>query len=999
MPDLSSHASQMRDNSHHLRGWLSVFKGTSVCSGTISATPTTYPYTDVAITVLTGSHTVIERGAEIAIYTAGDFFKGRLRVRRAGTISSTNLPVAETAKASLPIVLGDKFVVLNEHRPRPVIPAADTTFAPDHEVYTDQNLALPPLAVTGGPICAWVDTGQTYATLDFFSSSYVVDADSAGTMTHAWTFPAGSTPTSSTSASPANVQIPAGEHWVKYVVTDSTNSKTHTRWVPVWVHNTANPPYEVEVESLNADALSGWGATFKLQEQVTLVEMPDGALVVFWIEEYIGSAIRSLGNSFEDRSNNKFVGWHASDRAEASANGKTLRIEAISALRVLSEMVGFSKALDTSSTAADWQQLDDLTDKRAIIQILKRYSTALDVCDLTFHLDATYTYPAYYVQKNTPFEQVKEIAAGIDARFVCTRTGQLQVQTRHELSEYANRDLLTTTYTFTPDDIISMTISRPARRKIDLLELKGIYYQGTGAFFSRYPGLVTGEFSQSVVYDRKIASSQTNMNIRCGMAGAWEDKVHINEGGVYTVAPQIELEVRGSYDTFDFYREWLEFDIDVSYDWRGYGFNLSRFFLLSVNVTYENGTATVRLSLQGETASPPGATYDPPSGDPASLPESDWTLPSLPGVPTAPVFVQATDNIAAITANGHIFVTSNFTNASPTWTDHNISASLQNATVQNFVVDPRSPFYQGTGPEVNGWVTNSAGVDYIEDIFSATPSISADYTYPLGTTSANGIDVNFTRAPGRFGVVVYGAAESFKRYRAATYDGSTWTEQSEVITDVNTAPAGFCAVSIDPHSTQLVYLFDTGGPLMASAGASGFPYDDPDYVEIDAMTSMGGFLYMALAQNPVRYIYYRPDAAELYRGDLLHDIALPCNPYIDADTYDIPDGAGRFVVGSPSGNANRIYATGDGPSGYALFRADDAMSPAGPTWEALSTPSNSVVFHCVLPTDPDGAGCYVWGAKAAAAPTSYVGFWNGTTLQAKTGTGFTTSRVVALVGA
>lgn len=998
MPNLGATGlATIRKNRHAVRGWLTIFKGSTIVQATVSATPSAYPVSSIDITVDSGSAANIERGTEIIVTSSTGNPKGRLRVRMSGTINSTTLAVAEVSQATVTLVAGDILYILNEHRIRPKFPAADETFAPDLLTYTDQNSAVPPLAISGGPVCQWVDFGETYATIDFDGSeSYVVDPD-GGSITHAWTFPAGSTPASSTSATPTGVQIPVGEHWIKHTVT--AGGKAWSQFIPVRVHDEDNLPYEVLVDSLSGTLQEGWTASFNLFESLGQDVAPDGALVVFWVQEIMDQEIQSLGS--KGRSTSKFVGWLKNDEATSSATDKRLKLTAISAMARLGEIYGASKVMLSDTAPADWSAIDDLGVKLAIIQILRWYTTLTEVCDLFFDI-TDYTYPRFYEQKNTPLEMARSLADGVDARIACDRNGRVEVQLRPELTPRADRNTITTTVTLSEQDILQLSIQRDHTIMVDMLECRGIRYDSDTPLFSRYPGKAPGEGTQNTVNDRLITANQTDLNKRCGLRGGWLDKVYVDLDGVKHIAPQLTLTLFGSYDVFDFYREWLILTLDDTTNWREVDLSAFRWMVQSITVEYLSGTATVTLQLQAETGAQNGVTHTPPAPPENQIPASNWTLPDFPPINSNVSFVVPTDNIVAVTEDGHLFQTTNFTASPPTWTDRDISASLSSTTVLAFAVDPRSPLYAGTGTNVNGWIVTDVGIDYVTNLFGATPSVANQYTFPSPTSSI-GIGVDYTSEPGTYAIVIF-AGPAPDNYRCAVFDGATWSD-GESLDESTTFLGGYLGISIDPHSAGLTYVFrQPNRDLMFGSHGANWNYDDDPYVNISSGTTFGVFIYMPFALNPSRYIYYNNSSNGLQRGDLAHDTTLTITPVYLGDNYGLSSVGGRPTVSSPSGNANRLFCVGNKSNNTALFLADNALDPDGPTWTLADGPFGVGVgdfprYRCCAATDPDGEGAYLWGEKnSLGGVRSAIGFWDGTQVLDKRGTTFSASVIIGIAG-
>jgi hypothetical protein len=989
MPNLGpTTLGKLRKDRHALRGWLSIFKGTSVCSGTLTFTIVDYPTSNIIVSVTAGSIANIERGAEVIITDASNNYKGRLRIRRGGTISSTILPVAEVSQAQVTLVSGDKFSVLNEHRIRPVIPSADETFSPDQQTYTDQNKIIPPMAITGGPVCAWVDPGQTYATIDFDgSASYNVDPD-GGSITHSWSFPGGGV---STSPTPTGVQIPVGEHWVKHTVT--TNSRSWTQYVPVRVHNATNPPYEVLVESLTGTLQDGWSATFNMFESLGQDVAPDGALVVFWVEEIIDKTVQSFGS--KGRSTSKFVGWLRSDTTTSNAAEKRLSLTAISSLARLGEIYGSSKAMIDSETPTSWSEIDELSVKTAIAEILRWYTTFTDVCDLAFDF-TDYPYPRFPLQKTTPPEMVRELADAADSRITCDRNGRVEVQLRPELTPRTDRGAMTTTTTIAEQDVIDLTIQREHSAVVDLLECRGLTQMGA-PFFSRYPGMAPGEGSSNTINDKLIVISQSDLNTRCGLRGAFLDKVYINTSGIKNQAPSATLGLFGAYDVFDFYREWVAFNLDETTNWRETDLTAFRWMLQSVTIEYLNGTATVTLQLQAETGAPPGQTYTPPAPDPTTIPDYTPDLPYFPSVPGQQGYMPLTDNILAITIDGHLLATTNFTDTTPVWTDTDISADIA-ADVVVMRVDPRSPCYLGTGAALNAWVMSLDGIYYIEDAESGTPTVTNQFLFPATLSSWNraGLDIDYTNDAGRFGTCVFKNGVNDQGWSTEMFDGATWNAGSQF--EDSPIDMGFYNVTIDPHLNHRVYTLGGSAihfPAITVYVGDGSP-GDPDEDYFSSPTNGFGVyissMYFQYAINPSRYLWgSRDDGGGASRLIAIDILSKTMYGGVGATIYDVPPvRKSAFVISSPSSNANKLMYAADFLGHGSIQYTENALDFYNIHWTTIGL--DVAAWNGCAMVDPDGDGAYLFGFGA-------IYFWTGgTTILDKSGTGFTASDIIGIAG-
>lgn len=608
MPNLTSNLTNIRAGGHRVQGYVSVALGQTVATGTLTATPSD-DYSTIAYTLSTGSLGVNDIDATIDFYSSGGTFKGSSRISREQTPTATSLAIRDTGSQHLKLVTGDTFTVRDERRIMPRLPSEDDTFSPDNEAYTDQTSSIAPICNSGGAIATWVDTGQTYATLNFYGDeSYTVDEDSSGTLTHSWVFPSGSTPSTSTAANPTGVQIPVGTWNVRHTVTDTSNSKTATQHVPVCVHNTANPPMKVNVEAISGAVGVGWRMDFSPlnNETVTLASIPDNATIIFWVEESNGS----YGSYYTGRSHVKFVGWLDADNCSENASDKTVTFSAIDAIGRMKKINGFGQVFLSDATPANWQEIEGLSVKRAFLHLLRNFTTATSVCDTLYTLDDL-TYPAFFIQKKSPLSQLREIVDSLDGVFTSDRRGILQVYLDLDLVPLADRSSVITTLTLQSKDIIDIEIEREHPEAIDQLDIEGIVHNSDTPLFARYPANPnTGGISDKI--DRLIITDQTSLNERGGRRGAKIERRFIDVNNINHNAFKVSLTLRGSYDVFDLYKEY----VGLSYtNFRGVDLSAFSYVIDNIAIDYVDGTAETSLDLHVATNGNAASTYTPPTPD------------------------------------------------------------------------------------------------------------------------------------------------------------------------------------------------------------------------------------------------------------------------------------------------------------------------------------------------------------------------------------------------
>jgi hypothetical protein len=590
---------------YHFRGYLSVIGEAVVIEGEISAV-LAYPTLELIYTLTSGSTSNVKQDMEIEVYSAAGALKGRLRVAP-GTVTSTSLPVNEFSRGRLELEIGDTFRVLNSYRVRDRLIANTAAFDRDSRVaFTEQFFNNAPLANAGGLWCGWA-ADATAIPFDA-SGSQNIDPDSSGTFTCFWAFGASASPTASTSQTPTvNFSSAAGGTYVvQLTVSDSDNTKSSVKHVPVRIHTDADPPLDVTEVQLTGDVTQGWRATFTMASDVLLDDVPDGAQIVYWEEEYYDETKASYGSSAAGRSHMKFVGYFLRDSIQIDYEQGILTFEAASPLEILRQIPGFSQAFLSSPSPTSWQQIKTLTINRVLIELLRWNTTVLVQHDLILP-SVTQPYPELFLQAQTPAEQAQELASALDCVVTCDRLGRIRVRRLQDMVETADREDLPVTMTLTPDEILSIDLTREHRYIYSQLDGRGFSTTGS-PLFSRAPGEAPSEAPQKTEVERLIVTSQDDLNARTGRRYALENHL-LN----FQPAPEgIPIVLPDSFDVFDpSYEDWIVLE-GVESPREG---TLSNYRCtlqsVNVNINAEDGTKDVQLTVNRETDGPPGATVIP----------------------------------------------------------------------------------------------------------------------------------------------------------------------------------------------------------------------------------------------------------------------------------------------------------------------------------------------------------------------------------------------------
>lgn len=436
MPSQASNLTALRKDGHKLRGYGTFFVGAAVWEATVDTTPADGALT-LTVTTVSGAYTAARGGFRVDVFTSGGAYKGRTRLRFNATHSATAMRIREHSQGTVKIEAGDTVRVYAEQRLTDKLVAANETFAPEHETYSAQNSNPGPIACSGGP---WAGDSTMLPIQMTGDTSDWVDPDSNGPLTHLWTLPSGLSFYTGSADTDANPQITgdSGSYLVEHTVTDADNSVSTTQFVPVIIDD---DPYDIFIESLEMDEQSGVSASVRFKDAISVEDVPDGSLFIFWVKETINGTRQSFGAASPGRSHIKLVGYLRRDTSEGDASDDNLTFEIISPLARLAELVGYSKVMTNTASPDAWSEIKTLGIERAMRLLLLHYSNLVEAgFDLITHAswsDATYS--QLFLNKSTPFGQVSELADSRDGRFVCDRTGRFEFQRRLDLLPSADR--------------------------------------------------------------------------------------------------------------------------------------------------------------------------------------------------------------------------------------------------------------------------------------------------------------------------------------------------------------------------------------------------------------------------------------------------------------------------------------------------------------------------------------------------------------------------------
>lgn len=859
MPDNSANRTAMRAAGHSIRCYASFIAPSPIATGTLTNTPA-YPMGGVTpyinTTYVTGAYTDVAFGMEVAFFsTATGAFKGRTHIRYGGTINALNIPVREFSQATLDLIAGDTFKVYNEYRLHDKLVAAQSDFPPDMQFYAtlDPGDEPEPVANSGGDWAGMVDnygtsTELTYATVTMTGSTSFTVYPTGGSMTHLWTLPTGVTfapGSASTDASPT-LRATVGTYVITHEVTDVASGRARKSHPSIRVHDGSSLPHRVLITTYEGSAENGWNWEVEIVAgAVDFTTIPDGCKVILWGRERLNGSWQSFRNASPGRSHILGVGYVARDTSNGSGEDGVHRVsfEVISPLERLRQIKSYSKVMLEDANPDSWSEITSLGVLRGILQILQFYTmwceAGFDTIVDSALLDERY--PALFVDANNFFDQMMELARAIDARLIVDRSGRLSLHTHPAYIPLANRAAVTVALTLADADILDYEWTRDHFPKVTQMKVSGISGGATGntEVFALYPGKAAGEGIDAPEIARLILDAtdpQDDINERAGRYGALADMVFYDEDGIKHQAFDLNLTLRGAYDSFDFYKEYIE--VTISDNKRGIDLSGRRFYLLNSSTSFEDGTGITDVTLRMETNAAEGETFVPPAD---ATPPGDGEQPPYEPpvtVPTPGAFPLGSGRYIVIGTDGNLYYTATGNSVTPVWAK--VTLSLTGAP-NDFIADPFSPHYLSSG---DLWlrVTTATHI-YLLEIDTSDMSVSATDQKTLPSAGLALRRIEMERGVRNFAIVISRYAGSVAT--CATTDGATWG--SEVTVNSGTT-SGYAAPGLYPSprvagkvlTSESIFAGAYVGKVSTNYGASYSTTTNPALGDSDGQGWFGG---------------------------------------------------------------------------------------------------------------------------------------------------------------
>lgn len=696
---------------------------------------------------------------EMRVYagsSAGGKDIGALHVRLPAT--ATKIYVSEVSPGRAALEDGVYITVVYHFPPRHRMPRLVTaksganfvnklTIYHDYSItYSDENEDIIPKAnivenvlsdgVTLARPAGFVDSGEVYRDMPLSGLASV--ASGTATITgYLWDIGDGSYAVGTSTSSEITARFPASTtfRYISLTVTDS-NSKSHTMYFPVWVHNSTNLP--ISNFTVGSDKRTKWrdmsfefyGDDNDFDESI----IPEGSLCCYW------EADAKFGTATEPTNYvHSFLGWVTADSEQIRLGGRGKYVLSVAGMGYwLSKFRGFTEILTDKSVATRWNHINGLTINQAGYYILREFTNALDLVNFfpPYEDNPTQEEP---IGKGTILSQLEAIySANEIAQVRCDSHGNIFVRRLYSMLDTTDRLDFPTTIGLTSEDwhdADGLNISEEKLAPVSIVLGPGSRYDGNTVVHmeSIAPGFVPNHSStdDEMPYQRlPVTGTRTKLNQLTGNYWAYKDKRKKNRS----------IKLVGNMDIFE--PAWGE---PVSLTWdagslRGTALATELYLVNSVTVAHSNDTGKlpkeITLGLEEVTEGDPGV-YNP-LPPPAPPPTASGGLPPIAFQPWIfPATTTFTADTGAGTqwmpnpgpalmilisgeAGGSILITEDAntlaSEGGPTWTRYQMA--LDGDPIQ-FLPDPFSPYYTDGLGYINGLIVTTSKIYRITDILSA----------------------------------------------------------------------------------------------------------------------------------------------------------------------------------------------------------------------------------------------------------------------------------------
>lgn len=573
-------------------------------------------------TVSTGAYTDIKAGMTMYVGTAlGKADVGRVRVKSA---TATVLSVAENGldwadNLYLTVV---NFYELWPKSSLDVQDGKNILHYIDYDVpYGSQNTVMGTFICAGPPgVC---EAGQSI----YWGSSGTKNTEDAA-IEYTWSFGGGS-PSTGTVADPGYVQYGTPGYYMTEISVYTTGTGySDTTYRPVIVLGGSVQPYtQWGFDSIDGSRdEGGWTAKLWLREE-NMPEVMDGSLCIIYQDCYYGSTKQDIGGNAPGRQKVLFVGYILDNSIKYDWKSSKMEFAISSPTGRMKLLEGLSVSMDNVASAPTaWQQVKNLTGKKALYYYLKWHTTVLNCCDVHWEITPDPEIPSWDSEISSVYDIVQKFA---DIYYlgeaVSDRQGAIWIE-KHPKSIHAITGTFNTVLDIDRQDWMGeIDITEQLNSPVSYLEMHGLSYAGivsgtVGDYLSGAPYInKRNPFGTADFIQGYVVGNQTENNQIVGDVFAHKNARF----------PSVNISLAGWYSLFDIAPEECVTLTTVQQDTaRGIIWNRKSFLLreMSIERDAQNKILLPTINLYETTQGTSGATV------PIPTPVQPPTYPEFPPI-------------------------------------------------------------------------------------------------------------------------------------------------------------------------------------------------------------------------------------------------------------------------------------------------------------------------------------------------------------------------------
>lgn len=554
------------------------------------------------------------------------FFVGRIRK----TPNASFLFINET---SAPFADNDYIFVIDDYRIWDKLARfVDPALYPDYDV-TFRQLLPRIYGLKSAYIVATDGSDGTFS----FAPSVSASTSGASISTYLWEVEDGTITVGSSSTQNITATFPPGFRWVHFTATDN-GGRASSRHIPIWVHDSANPPSPLEIGDLEWSATVDEGFSGSLPAFNGIDTILDNTLIVAWIdqERYNGTLTNIVDNIvLLGRFRNEKSSTTYDDAGQQDA---ITRFDIEGPLQTLARLEINPVEIIAQSSPDAFCEIKDCTPWREAFLVLSEFSTFHELHSVDFDSgDATYADAGVTVPLGSLLNGINSNLFSLNAQLQMNASGKSEGVRDGMMIPTASRSSLVTVANWTTADILGIDYEHDEVNVIGRALASGGSYNTTSGKItttnSIAPGVAQDYPDGSTTLDRQVLAANANkanaaaeLNVRNGhwlaRAQGYDTLIVNHPDGYWWLTPS--------------QNQWYTFTLDGSETARGIILTTAtRWTLTEIRGTYnfERGTIDVQATYHKETSGSAGQTIVYPAQS-----ASPFSLPTLPPIPAFPAF-------------------------------------------------------------------------------------------------------------------------------------------------------------------------------------------------------------------------------------------------------------------------------------------------------------------------------------------------------------------------